>query len=147
MSSTTISLSKLTPSTTHTAIPFPIRGLATIVTAVAANVLLYFAGSVVVPYDPEFVVLANVSGAVLFTFVAAVVAVLLYAGLRRFTRHPARIFKAISAVVFVFTLIPDFIYIPTVPGSSPGQTAILVLMHIVAACVIVPILTAADDRS
>jgi hypothetical protein len=71
---------------------------------------------------------------------------MLYDALRRLTRHPARIFKLVSAVVFVVTLIPVFTYIPTVPGSSTGQTAILFLMHVVAACVIVPLLTAADHR-
>ena len=40
-------------------------------------------------YDPEFIVLANVSGAAIFTVVPAIVAVLLYAGLLRFTRHAA----------------------------------------------------------
>jgi hypothetical protein len=90
------------------------------------------------------VVLANVSGTIVMTLTAAVVAVLLYTALRRFTRTPARIFKATAAVVFVVTLVPDFTYIPTVPGSSDAQTAILVLMHVVAACVIVPMLTSAD---
>jgi hypothetical protein len=118
------------------------RGLGTVVAAVLANALFYFLGSALVPYDPDFVVLANVSGAVIFTLVPAIVAVLLYAALLRFTRHPARIFSIIAAIVFVVTLIPDFTYIPTVPGSSPEQTSILVLMHVIAAAVIVRMLTA-----
>jgi hypothetical protein len=69
------------------------------------------------------------------------VAVLLYAGLLRFTRAPERIFAAVSAVVFVVTTVPDFTYIPGVEGASNGQTAVLVLMHVVAAGVIVPMLT------
>lgn len=40
------------------------------------------------------------------------------------------------------TLIPDFAYIPTVPGATGGQTAILILMHVAAAGVIVRTLTA-----
>jgi hypothetical protein len=64
----------------------------------------------------------------------------------RFTRHPAAIFSVISAIVFVVTLIPDFTYIPTVPGSSNGQTAILVLMHVIAAGVIVRLLTSTPAR-
>jgi hypothetical protein len=47
----------------------------------------------------------------------------------------------ISVVVFIVTLIPDFTYIPTVPGATNEQTAILVMMHVVAAAVIVPMLT------
>src|SRR6266849_1281324 len=51
----------------------------------------------VVAADPEFVVLANVMGTVIFTVVPAIVAALLYAALLRFTRHAAGIFTVISA--------------------------------------------------
>ncbi len=44
-------------------------------------------------------------------------------------------------MVFVVTLIPDFTYIPSAPGATAGQTAILVLMHVVAAAVIIGMLT------
>jgi tryptophan-rich sensory protein len=75
------------------------------------------------------------------TLFPAVIAVLLYAALVRWTRHPAHIFTIVSAIVFVVTLLPDFTYIPTVPGASDAQTAVLVLMHVVAAGVIVGLLT------
>jgi tryptophan-rich sensory protein len=126
---------------------YAVRGLATVVAAVLANSLFYYLGSALGVYDPEFVVLASVMGAVIFTVVPAIVAVLLYAGLLRFTRHPARIFTVISAIVFVVTLIPDFTYIPTVPGSSNAQTAVLILMHVIAAAVIVRMLTATSRRA
>jgi ABC-type uncharacterized transport system permease subunit len=64
---------------------------------------------------------------------------------RRFTRYPARIFTIVSAVVFVITLIPVFTYIPSVPGWTAAQAAILVTMHIVAAGVIVRTLTLSDS--
>lgn len=120
---------------------YALVGLATVIASVLANVLVYYIGSMIVAYDPGFVVLSTVGGTVIFTVVPAIVAVLLYAILLRFTRNPARIFTIISVVVFVVTLIPDFTYIPTVPGSSNPQTAILVLMHVVAAVVIVWMLT------
>lgn len=116
-------------------------GIATVVAAVLANVLVYFAGDAIVGYDPDFVVLANVSGTILFTLVPAIVATLLYAVLLRRAANPERVFTMISAVVLVVTTIPDFTYIPGVVGASTGQTAILVLMHVVAAAVIVGMLT------
>jgi hypothetical protein len=116
-------------------------GLATTVAAVAANTLVYFIGGALVAYDPQFLPLANVSGAIVFTLPAAIVAALIYAALLRFARRPARTFTIIAAVVFVVTLLPDFTYIPSVPGATGGQTAILVLMHTVAAVVIVRMLT------
>jgi hypothetical protein len=116
-------------------------GLGTVVAAVLANLVVYLIGSVVVGYDPQFVVLANASGTILFTVVPAIVAVLLYAALMRFTSNPARIFTNIAVVVLIVSWIPDLTYIPSVPGASSGQTAILMLMHVVAAVVIVSMLT------
>ncbi len=70
-----------------------------------------------------------------------VVAVILYAALLRFARRPARAFAIVAVVVFVVTTIPDFTYIPTVPGATTGQAAVLVFMHVVAAGVITGMLT------
>jgi uncharacterized protein DUF6069 len=120
---------------------FAIVGLATVIAAIAANVLVYAIGSVVIGYDPLFVVLARVDATILFTVVPAIVAVLLYAGLLRFARDPARVFTIIATVVLLVSVIPDVTYIPSVPGASPGQTAVLIVMHIVAAVVIVTMLT------
>jgi hypothetical protein len=75
------------------------------------------------------------------TVFPAIVAVLLYAGLVRFTRHAARIFSIVAALVLVASFIPDFTYVPTVPGSTDAQIAILLAMHVVAAAVIVRMLT------
>lgn len=120
---------------------FALVGLGTVIVAVLANVLVYFIGSAVVGYDPEFIILRNVSAVILFTVVPAIVAVVLYAILLRFTANPTRVFTIIAAVVLVVSLIPDVTYIPTVPGATGGQTAILAVMHVVAAVVIVWMLT------
>ena len=120
---------------------FALIGLGTVAAAVIANLLVYALGSAVVGYDPQFVVLANAIGTILFTVVPAIVAVLLYAALVRFTSNPARIFTNIAVVVLVLSLIPDLTYIPSVPDATSGQTAILMVMHVVAAVVIVSMLT------
>jgi hypothetical protein len=114
---------------------YALRGLVTVVAAVLANTLFYYVGGTLVAYDPDFVVLSNPGGAIIFTVVPAIVAVLMYAGLVASPVTPG-IFTVISAIVFVVTLIPDFTYIPIVPGSSNAQTAILVLMHVIAAGVV-----------
>jgi hypothetical protein len=125
---------------------FALFGLATVVAATVANVLVYYLGAVIVGYDPLFVILQNAGGAIFFTITAAIVAVALYAVLLRTTRRPERIFTIISAVVLVLSIVPDITYIPTVEGSSNGQTAVLILMHIVAAGVIVGMLTSYSRR-
>ena len=38
-------------------------------------------------------------------------------------------------------IIPDIVYIPTVPGATTAQTVILMLMHVVVAVVILLMLT------
>ena len=99
---------------------FALVGLGTIAAAVLANVLVFYVG-----------------GAVIFTVVPAIGAVLLYAALLRFARRPTFIFAIVAAVTFVATLIPDFTYAPTFPGATGGQIAVLVAMHVVAAVVLV----------
>ncbi len=120
---------------------FALVGLGTVVAAVAANVLVYFIASTLVDYNPQFVVLATVAGTIIFTIVPAIVAVVIYALLLRFTTNPARIFTILAAVVLVVSWIPDLTYIPTVPGATGPQTAVLMVMHAVAAIVIVSMLT------
>ncbi len=116
-------------------------GLATVVAAVLANVLFYYIGSVFVTYQEDFVVLSNVSGAVIFTAFFAIAAVAVYAALVRFTDNAVRNFNIIAAIFLVLSIVPDYTMILNEPGSSFGQATILALMHIVAAAVIVPMLT------
>jgi len=137
---TTLSVSPSSSRTTRRG-SYALVSLVTVAAAVLANVVVYYLGALLVGYHSGFIVLANPSGVALFTVIPAIVATLLYAGLLRFTRRPERAFYVISAVVFVVTTIPDFTYIPTVTGATNGQTAILVLTHIVAATVIVGMLT------
>ena len=135
-------------ATTASAHPRPVDwgryalvGIATVIAAVVANLVVYFIGGAFVAYDPEFVVLSTPSGTILFTVVPAIVAVIIYGLLLRFASNPARVFTILAAVVLVLSWIPDLTYIPTVPGSSAGQTAVLMVMHAVAAVVIVGMLT------
>jgi hypothetical protein len=116
-------------------------GVATVFSSVLANVLVYFLGDAAIGYDPHFQILSNVSGVAIFTFVPAVISVLLYAVLLRKTSRPERIFSVLSAVIFIVATVPDFTYVPTLEGASNGQTAILVLTHVVAASIIVGMLT------
>lgn len=120
---------------------FALFGLGVVVAATVANMLVYYLGAALVGYDPSFVILQNVSGIVFFTIPPAIIAVGLYALLLRTTKRPERAFTIISTVVLVLSIVPDITYVPTVEGSSIGQTTILILTHIVAAAVIVGMLT------
>jgi hypothetical protein len=141
MSSAAMSLSAPAGSPTVNWSRFALVGPGTALAALAANALCYFIAGTVVAYNAEFLPLASVGGAIIMTLAPAIVAVVLYAALLRFTRRPARIFTIISVVVFIISLIPVFTYIPTVPGVTNAQIAVLVIMHVVAAYVIVSMLT------
>lgn len=116
-------------------------GLATVVAAVLANTLFYYIGGLFVTYNPDFVVLANPSGTIIFTLASAIVAVPLYGALLRYTDNPVRNFNIIAAVVLVVSIVPDYTIILDEAGASTGQATILALMHVVAAAVIVGMLT------
>jgi hypothetical protein len=141
MSSMTLSSSAPVASRSVNWGRFALVGLATVVAAVVANVLVYFLGIAVVTVDPRFIVLTTVQPTIMFTLVPAIGAVLLYAVLLRFASNPARLFTWIAVVGLVVSLIPDLAYIPSVAGATVGQTALLMLMHVVAAIVIVWMLT------
>jgi hypothetical protein len=120
---------------------FAAIGLGTMAAATLANTAVYGAAKAVVTVDPRFDILTTVQPTISVTLMAGLIAVLLYAGLLRFASDPARTFTIVSAVVFVVTLLPDLLYIPTVPGASVAQISVLILQHIVAAIVIVRMLT------
>lgn len=120
---------------------FALVGIGTVLAAVLANTLFYYLGGAIVNYDPDFVILSNPGGAIIFTLFPAIIAVALYAGLLRYAENPARVFTIISAIVLVLSVIPDFTYIPSQEGATAGQAVILAAMHVIAAGVIVWMLT------
>lgn len=128
----------------HTPIPagrVALVGSVAVMAAVVANVVVYFTGGVLVTYHSEFLALANVAPTVFFTLVSGISAALVYALVLRLSRRPTRTFIIVAVVVFVLTLIPDLVAVPTMPGATSGQTAVLLTMHIVAALVLVGVLT------
>jgi FlaA1/EpsC-like NDP-sugar epimerase len=120
---------------------FALLGLATVLAAAIANALVFYVADPFVAYDQRFQILNSAAPAISMTVMCAVPAVLLYAALLRYSSNPARHFSIVSAVVFVIALVPDFTIAPSTDGSSSAQIAVLILMHVVAASVIVGMLT------
>lgn len=147
MSAITISPSAAANSSARNAVrkvdwtTFGWLSFAAVLASSIANVLVYFAGEAIVGYDPAFPELGSALGIAICTAVPAVIAALLYATLVAKTERPTRNFSIVSAVVFVVSLIPDVTLLPGEPGSSNAQIAVLMLMHIVAASIIVRVLT------
>lgn len=125
-----------TASSANGRFAFATLGIATVFAAMLANTLVYLVGHATVGYDRDFLVLSTIWGTYVYTAFFSIAAVLVYAGLIRFTANPARIFTILAAVLLPLSVIPDLTYIPTVEGSSNAQIAVLIVMHIVAAVVI-----------
>ncbi len=110
--------------------------------AVVANVLVYFIASAAGAI-PNTVLIPGMNQPVtaipiiLNSFVPAILAAVLLALLNRFTRRPVRSFRIIAAVLLVISFVNPF----TLPGAPLTMILALNLMHIVAAAIIVGVLT------
>ena len=113
------------------------RGLlAAVLVAVANTLVLVIAsslfGAVVVPPD-ETLTLGPVVAA---SAIGAVGAAIVLGIIGRFSRHPIRVFRVTALVVLLLSLVP--IPLQGVAGSSAGA---LTLMHVLAAAIVVGVLT------
>lgn len=110
--------------------------------AAAINLVVYFivsaAGAI-----PQTVLIPGMNmpvtavPVVLNSFVPAILAGVLLALLNRFTRRPVRIFRIVAAVLLVLSFANPL----TIPGAPLAMVLALDFMHIVAAAVIVGVLT------
>ena len=114
------------------------RGIVAAVLAAVANALVlvgasFLFGAVVVPPD-EVLTLGPV---VIASAIGAVGAAVVFGIIGRFSRRPVRVFRVIALVVLLLSLVP----IPLQGVAWPSAGA-LALMHVVAAAVVVGVLTA-----
>ena len=75
------------------------------------------------------------------TVVGALAAIIVYAILRRFLVHPNKTFVVISILVFLISLVPDYLILgstnPLFAGANTASVGLLMLMHAIAAVAIV----------
>ena len=114
------------------------RGIVAAVLAAVANALVlvgasFLFGAVVVPPD-EVLTLGPV---VIASAIGAVGAAVVFGIIGRFSRRPVRVFRVTALVVLLLSLVP----IPLQGVAWPSAGA-LALMHVVAAAVVVGVLTA-----
>ena len=116
-------------------------GLLAALVAAAANAVVYLV-AVAAGAMPQDVVV-NGQGPVTLPVVAttsafgAVAGTIVYALVVRFTRRPVRVFRVVAAVALVLSFAGPF----TIPGAPAAMIATLLLMHVVAAAVVVGLLT------
>ena len=115
--------------------------LLTAVAAAAANAVVHLvaAAAGAMPQD----VVVNGQGPITLPIVAAlsaqgaVAGAAVYALICRFARRPVRVFRVVAAVVLVLSLAGPF----TIPGAPISMILALEVMHVVAAAVVVGLLT------
>lgn len=105
------------------------------VTAVAAALAKVAGADFELGADGEAV---PVSGAAVMTGIFSIVGVAIAAALRRWSTRPATFFVRVTVTLTALSLIPTFF-----SGGDTATVAALVVLHLVAAAVVIPALTRA----
>ena len=110
--------------------------------AAVANVVVYLIASAAgaIPQTvliPGMNMPITVVPVILNSFVPAILAGALLALLNRFARRPVRIFRIIAVVLLLLSFVNPF----TIPGAPMAMILTLNFMHVVAAAIIVGVLT------
>ncbi len=116
-------------------------GALALVLAAAANAVVYLVASSLgaMPQNVD----ANGQGPITLSVVAAMSAVgavagtLVYALVGRFARRPVRAFRVVSVLALVLSFAGPL----TIPGAPAGMVVALLVMHIIAAVIVVGLLT------
>ncbi|MGH3386508.1 MAG: DUF6069 family protein [Nocardioidaceae bacterium] len=117
-------------------------GLATVAAVVATSVVAAVAKAVGVDFElPDGGASMPWTGVALMTGIFSVVGIVIAAAFRRWSAHPAKRFITTTVTLTAISLLPPFL----VDANAPTVTALL-LIHLVAAAVMIPALTRALER-
>jgi hypothetical protein len=123
-----------------------LAGLLAGAVAAAANAIVYLVAAAAGAMSQDIVV--NGQGPITLSMVAtmsafgAVSGTVVYALIGRFARRPVRVFRVVAAVALALSFAGPF----TIPGAPAAMVATLLLMHVVAAAVVVGLLTTMAAR-
>src|SRR5262245_33092727 len=115
-------------------------GPLTVIISVVANVIIWLIAKAVLNIPPRFAPLADPGSVIVLTIIGVTGAVIVFAIVSRFARHPIKLFRIIALVVLLLSFLPD-IGLLTIPGMSTPAVIVLMLMHVVAAAISVGLLT------
>jgi Family of unknown function (DUF6069) len=115
--------------------------------SVGANVLFALITNELFGVSPEFPPLTPGAVAV-FTAVLVFVAVGVFALVARFARRPIRLYQRVALIALLISFIPD-LALPFMESPVPigtREVVLLMLTHVVAAAVCLPLLTALSQE-
>ena len=128
-----------------------VSGLQAVGGALVATLAVRWVAVAVLDIPPEFQPLDGPGPVIFFTTVASVVAVGVYAVVRRLALRPNFAFRIIAGVVLVLSIMPDLWLLTegaeeAFPGATPSAVGVLILLHVVAAIAVVWALTGEGDE-
>ena len=117
-------------------------GPLTMVTVMVANTFVRYVAAATLQPDPAFVPLGPVTPAV-FSLLGVLGAVILLAVIARYSRRPLWLFQRVVLIALPITWVPDILLLVTggLPGTTPANVLVLMLMHVVAVAFILTLLT------
>ena len=123
-----------------------VRGLKGLVASVIATLAVRWAAVATLDIPTEFPPLAEPGPTVFFTAVSVFGATAVFAVVRRRSDRPEVLFRWIAVGVLLLSSLPDLWLLSegatsAFPGATPAAVGVLMLMHVVAAAVIVWFLT------
>ena len=121
-------------------------GLLTIIASVAATLVVRALSRVMLDISPESPPLAIAGPTVFFTVVFVPLGVLVFTTVRRFASHPTRLFRIIAVGALLLSRMPDLLLLTegasaAFPGANGAAVGVLMCQHVVAAAVVVWMLT------
>lgn len=127
------------------------RGVNATVFAAVGNLVVWWLGVSLLPIPADFPPLAGAGPTIFFTTVGALGAAAVFAIVRRVGNRPGFLFRRIAAVVLLFSFIPDLWLLTAsgrdaVPGANAPAVILLMILHVVAAGVIVWALTGGEGE-
>ena len=123
--------------------PAALTGL---VGSIVANLALWWAAVATLDIPPEFAPLASWGPVIFFTTIGALGAAGIFGIVRRRAERPEQVFRWIAVVVLLLSFLPDLWLLgdgaaETFPGATRVGVGVLMVMHTVAAAIIVWALT------
>jgi len=121
-------------------------GLLAIVLASIANLVVRAVALQLISVSPEFIPLAIPDPTVVFTAVGVLAATTAFGIIGNLTRQPARVFTVVATIALLISLIPNAAILlnpasAPFPSSNTESVVVLMLEHVVAAVVVVWMLT------
>ncbi len=126
-----------------------VAGLTGLVGSLIATLAVRSAALAALDIPTEFPPLAGPGPTIFFTTVAALAAVGVFRAISRFADRPEHLFRWIASAVLLVSFLPNLWLLSdgaagAFPGATPAGVGALMLMHVVAASVIVWSLTAGE---